>query len=156
MSDQRFTQFIAAPPDVVYRALLDPQLIEQWRVPVGMHAKVHDFEVRPGGRFRVSLTYEAPGQAGKTSAHTDTYHGWFRELDVDRRVVEALEFETSDPDMQGEMRIVTELEPRDRGTLLVATHENLPPGVSRDDNHAGWTDALAKLAQLCTALHRAL
>lgn len=61
MSVQRFSQFIAAPPGAVYRALLDPRLIERWRVPSGMRAEVHEFDVRPDGRFRVSLTYEAPG-----------------------------------------------------------------------------------------------
>src|SRR3970040_1962716 len=65
MSKQSFSQFIAAPPRAVYRTLLDPRLIERWRVPTGMHAEVHEFDARTGGRFRVSLTYEAPGRTGK-------------------------------------------------------------------------------------------
>ena len=31
MSDQHFSQYIAVPPHAVYRALLDPDLIGQWR-----------------------------------------------------------------------------------------------------------------------------
>lgn len=42
MTRQRFSQFIAAPPSAVYRALLDPRLIERWRVPAGMRAAVRE------------------------------------------------------------------------------------------------------------------
>ena len=148
MSGQRFSQFIAAPPRVVYHTLLDPRLIERWRVPTGMHAEVHEFDARPGGRFRVSLTYEASGQAGKTTARTDAYRGSFRELIPDMRVVEVLEFETTEPSMQGEMTITTSLEASEGGTLLSATHEGLPAGVSPGDNEKGWRDSLGKLARL--------
>jgi hypothetical protein len=34
---------------------------------------------------------------GKTTAHTDTYHGRFVKLVQDERVVEVVEFETMDP-----------------------------------------------------------
>lgn len=150
MSDQHFSQYIAAPPHAVYRALLDPHLIGQWRAPTGMHAKVHEFDARPGGRFRVSLTYESTSRTGKSLARTDTYHGVFRELIPDRRVVETLEFETADPAMQGEMRITTTLTPADAdaGTLLTAMHEGLPHGVSPNDNELGWRESLGKLVRL--------
>lgn len=145
---QQFTQRIAAPADAVYRALLDPALITQWRVPSDMDCQVHLFEARPGGRFRISLTYAFDGAAGKTSARTDTYRGWFRELVPNRRVVEVLAFETDDPAMQGEMVITTTLDALDGGTLLSATHAGLPPGLRPQDNEAGWRESLDKLARL--------
>jgi hypothetical protein len=37
-------------------------------------------DAREGGSFRTSLTYEQPTGTGKTTAHTDTYHGRFVEL----------------------------------------------------------------------------
>ena len=113
-----------------------------------MRCHVHEFDAREGGAFRVSLTHEAPGAAGKSSAHTDTYHGWFAQLVPDERVVERLAFETTDPRMQGEMRITTTLVPEGAGTRLSAVHENLPPGVAPVDNEAGWQDSLHKLAAL--------
>lgn len=116
-----------------------------------MHAEVHEFDARVGGRFRVSLTYEEPGQAGKTTRRTDTYHGSFLELIPDTRVVEVLEFETTDPSMQGQMQITTSLEASEGGTLVSATHEGLPPGVSARDNEIGWRDSLDKLARLLAA-----
>lgn len=45
-----------------------------------MTCHVHAFDARVGGKFQVSLTYDAPTGVGKTTAHTDTYHGRFVEL----------------------------------------------------------------------------
>ncbi len=113
-----------------------------------MTIHVHEFEGREGGRFRVSLTYSAPSQAGKTTAHTDTYHGYFKELVPNKRVVEVMEFETTDPAMRGEMTTTVELLETDGSTQLTALHEGLPPGVSPSDNQTGWSMALEKLAKL--------
>jgi uncharacterized protein YndB with AHSA1/START domain len=85
----------------VYEALIDPDAIAVWRVPNGMTAVVHEFEARVGGQFRVSLTYESPSGRGKTTTHTDTYHGRFIELVPNEWVVEELEFETADPALRG-------------------------------------------------------
>src|SRR5689334_12113098 len=97
MYTTRMSRHVAAPPSAVYRAMLDPEAVAKWRVPDGMTSQVHEFDPREGGRFRVSLSYDAPGQAGKTEARTDTYHGHFARLVPDAEVVEVLEFETADP-----------------------------------------------------------
>jgi uncharacterized protein YndB with AHSA1/START domain len=148
MSTTHHTIFIDAPPARVYAALLDPLLVPHWRVPTGMRCHIHEFETREGGVFRVSLTYEAPDAAGKSSDHTDTYRGLFEQLVPNEYVVERLEFETTDPLMQGEMRITTRLAPERTGTRLTAEHANLPPGVAPADNERGWHESLMKLAAL--------
>lgn len=139
---------IRAPRAKVYRALIDADTIAIWRVPHGMTSEVHTFEAREGGSFRISLTYDATGATGKTTAHTDTYHGRFIELVPDEKVIEATEFETADPALRGEMTITYTLTDAGGGTELVATHDNLPPGVPPADNEAGWRMALDKLATL--------
>lgn len=152
MSTTRISRHIQAPRAAVYRALLDPSAVEKWRVPPGMTSEVHRFEPREGGAFRVSLTYDAPDLAGKTSAHTDTYHGRFVALVPDEKIVESLEFETTDPALQGEMTITTTLvDADDGGTDLHAIHEGLPPGVPPVDNATGWRESLARLAALVEA-----
>lgn len=148
MSTTKHTTWIDAAVDRVYDALLDPLLIAQWRVPEGMRCVVHQFEAREGGAFRISLIYDEPNATGKSSAHTDTYHGVFEELTPNRRVVETLEFESSDPRMQGVMRVTTDLTAERGGTRLSATHENLPAGVSPADNEEGWRQSLVKLEAL--------
>jgi uncharacterized protein YndB with AHSA1/START domain len=148
----RITWRVDAPRAAVYRALLDPEAIARWRVPTGMTSHVHAFDAREGGTFRVSLTYEAQTGTGKTTAHTDTYHGRFARLVPDERIVEVIEFETDDPALRGEMTITTILADADgphgprSGTRIDAVHDGLPTGLSPADNEAGWRDSLAKLA----------
>jgi uncharacterized protein YndB with AHSA1/START domain len=117
-------------------------------VPDGMTSEVHAFDPREGGSFRISLTYDAPSGAGKTTEHTDTYQGRFVKLVPNEEVVEVVEFETADPALQGEMTITITLVDADGGTDLLAVHDALPPGLSPADNETGWRMALDKLAAL--------
>ena len=148
MSTTRISVHLNAPRARVYRALLDARAVATWKVPTGMTSHVHAFDPREGGSFRVSLTYGAATGTGKTTAHTDTYHGRFVKLVPDEQVVEAIEFETTNPALQGEMTITTTLSDADGGTDLHALHEGLPPGVRPEDNEAGWRSSLKKLAAL--------
>ena len=133
----------------MYEALLNAEAVRRWRVPDSMTSHVHSFDARPGGEFRVSLTYDVPTGTGKTSAQTDTYHGRFVRLVPDTEVVEVLEFETDDPALRGEMTITFTLaDAYDGGTSLTGVHQNLPPGVAADDNELGWSESLRKLATL--------
>ncbi|QRN98955.1 SRPBCC family protein [Archangium violaceum] len=151
MSSTRISCRVNAPRARVYRALIDARTIATWKVPTGMTSHVHEFDPREGGSFRISLTYDAPTETGKTTAHTDTYHGRFVKLVPDEQVVEVVEFETTDPSMQGEMTITTTLTDVDGGTEILAVHDGLPRGVSPADNETGWRMSLAKLAALVEA-----
>ncbi len=148
MASTRLKRHIRAPRSAVYRALLDPDAIARWRVPDGMSCVVHELNPEVGGAFRVSLTYDAPTESGKTTAQTDTYAGHFTRLVPDREVVEVIEFATDDPQLRGEMTITTTLEDADGGTDVVAHHEDIPPGVRPEDNEVGTRMALDKLAAL--------
>jgi len=144
----RIARQLPAPPAVVYRALLDAESVKAWKFPAGMSIEIQEFDAREGGRFRVSLTYHDTSAVGKTSDNTDTYHGRFEQLVDARKVVEVLEFDTSDPSSAGEMRITYTLTDQDGGTYLVATHENVPARVRLEDNELGWSMALQQLAAL--------
>jgi uncharacterized protein YndB with AHSA1/START domain len=148
MSSTRLTCHIRAPRALVYRALLDPHAVATWMVPDGMTSHVHAFDAREGGAFRISLSYDTPTGTGKTTAHTDTFHGRFLKLVPDEQVVEVVEFETDTPALRGEMTITFALLDREGATELVAVHDQLPPGLSPDDNEIGWRMSLGKLAAL--------
>ena len=105
MSSTRIRRRVNAPRAAVYHALLDARAVATWMVPDGMTSHVHVFEPREGGTFRISLTYDAPPGTGKTTVQTDTFHGRFVKLVPDEQVVEVVEFETTDPAMQGEMTV---------------------------------------------------
>jgi uncharacterized protein YndB with AHSA1/START domain len=143
------TWHFAAPRATVYRALLDRDAVARWKVPAGMTSEVHEWDAREGGRLRVSLTYDSPDRAGKTTAHTDTYRGTFTELVPDHKVVEVDEFETDDPAVNAPMTItVTLSDAPDGGTDLSAVHEGLPDSVRPEDNELGWRESLTRLAGL--------
>jgi len=146
MSTTRIRRHVNAPRAAVYRALIDAHAVTTWMVPDGMSSQVHEFDAREGGAFRISLTYDAPNATGKTTAHTDTYHGHFVKLVPNALVVEVMEFETADPLMQGEMTVTYTLSDADGGTDIAAVHEGVPPGVSPADNETGWRMSLGKLA----------
>jgi uncharacterized protein YndB with AHSA1/START domain len=151
VSSTRISCHVNAPRANVYRALLDAHVVAMWMVPTGMTSHVHAFDAREGGSFRISLTYDAPTGTGKTTAHTDTYHGRFVKLVKNEQVVEVVEFETTDPALRGEMTITFSLANADGCTDILAVHDGLPRGLPTADNEAGWRSSLAKLAALVEA-----
>jgi uncharacterized protein YndB with AHSA1/START domain len=142
---------VNAPRESVYRVLVDARAVAIWMVPGGMTSHVHAFDAREGGSFRISLTYDTPTGTGKTTAHTDTYHGRFVKLVPNEQVVEVMEFEAADPEMRGEITVTFTLSDAAGGTDVLGVHDNLPPGVKPADNETGWRMALEKLARLVEA-----
>jgi uncharacterized protein YndB with AHSA1/START domain len=147
----RVSRHVNAARPAVYRALVDAGAIAEWRVPDGMSARVHEFDAREGGAFRVSLSYDTPAGTGKSAAHTDTYHGHFVRLVPDEQVVEVFEFETADPGLRGEMTMTTTLTDAGGGTDVLVVHEGIPDQVPAADNETGTRMALASLARLVEA-----
>jgi uncharacterized protein YndB with AHSA1/START domain len=148
MRSTTISRHIKASRSRIYEALTNAALIAQWKFPAGMSCEVHSFDGREGGTFRISLTYDGPGGKGKTSSHTDTYHGRFVKLVAGELVVEEDEFETTDPSMKGMMTLTITLKDAEGGTEITGEHKGLPPGVSTADNQKGWQLAFAKLADL--------
>lgn len=151
MASTRVRRFIGAPRERVYAALVDPAAVARWKVPAGMTCEVHEFAPREGGAVRISLTYDGRDRAGKTAGRTDTYRGRFLTLVPGELVVEADEFETDDPALQGEMVSTIRLADAPGGTELVAEHEGVPDAVAPGDNELGWQEALDRLAALVEA-----
>ncbi|MFF7312327.1 SRPBCC domain-containing protein [Streptomyces sp. NPDC008137] len=148
MYTTRVSGHVDAPRPAVYRALVSGEAIARWRVPDGMRGAVHEFDAREGGRFRVSLTYDAPEATGKSAAHTDTYHGHFARLVPDEQVVEVLAFESADPALGGSMTMTTTLtDAEGGGTDVLVVHEGIPDVVPAADNETGTRMALANLAR---------
>jgi len=117
-------------------------------VPEGMTSSIHEYDGREGGTFRISLTYDDPENAGKTSGHTDTFRGRFTKVVPNSEVVQVVEFETDDSTMQGEMTVTYRLDNADGETVVTGSHENLPRGLSVEDNELGWIMSMDKLAKL--------
>ena len=140
---------INATPEMLYKAFTDPVALETWQVPGDMKAIVHQFDLRVGGGYEMSLFYPDSDNtpAGKTAGKEDRYKARFIELIPNQKIVEAIIFNTSNPDFAGEMRMEITLEPVETGTRVTFLFTNIPVGINPADNEAGTISSLEKLAK---------
>ncbi len=116
------SRVIAADPERVYAALVDPDALAVWLPPQGMTARFERFDAHPGGSYRLVLTYlHAEANSGKASAGSDVVEARFVELVPPARVVQAIDFESDDPSFAGTMTMTWQLQPVGRGTLVEIT-----------------------------------
>ena len=65
----------------VFAALLDPDQLREWLPPQGMTGRFERFDPRPGGSYRLVLTYEDGTSAtGKATADSDIVEARFIEV----------------------------------------------------------------------------
>jgi uncharacterized protein YndB with AHSA1/START domain len=139
---------IAAPDEEVYAALVDPEALVAWLPPGGMTGTFERFDPRPGGSYRMVLTYpDGSVSPGKATAETDIVEARFVDLVPNVRVVQAVDFVSDDPAYAGTMTMTWEVTPVDGGTRVDITADNVPDGISAEDHAAGMVSSLAKLAE---------
>lgn len=150
MASTTVSRIVRASRSAIYTVCLDPAALARWRVPDNMTAEIHEFHPHVGGTYRMSLTYIDPSQSpgGKTNSSTDTFTGRFVELVPDRRIVEQVEFVSSDPRFAGQMTTTTSLDDDPEGTRVTILCEGIPSGIRPEDNELGCTLALRNLARL--------
>ena len=142
------SRVIAADPDRVYRALVDPEALTAWLPPQGMTARFERFDARPGGSYRLVLTYMETGRnTGKATEESDIVEARFVELVPGGKVVQAVDFESDDPSFAGTMTMTWKLRAVDRGTLVEITACDVPGGISAEDHAVGMASSLANLAK---------
>ena len=146
------SRVIAAPPDRVYAALVDPDALTSWLPPAGMHARFEHFDARPGGSYRMVLAYaDGRGAPGKSSADSDIVEARFVDLVPGTRVVQAVDFVADDPAFAGTMTMTWELTAVDAGTRVDIRADDVPAGISAEDHAAGIASSLANLAAYLAA-----
>jgi uncharacterized protein YndB with AHSA1/START domain len=150
MTDERLAvrleRTIPAPPDRVYRAWLDPELLARWMAPGPFTVARAEVDERPGGRFRIWHT-DAGSQVGGFDCE-------LAELMPGERIVFRWGFagpERSDGPVFDSLLTVTFRAAPDGATVLTLVHERLDdlaaamPDVAANVG-PGWEDALGKLA----------
>lgn len=138
---------IRTSPERIYAALVDPDARVAWLPPDGMTGRFERFEARPGGSYRMVLTYTDPStSSGKSTDDSDVVEARFVDLVPDVRVVEAVDFVADDPAFAGTMTMTWELSVVDEGTLIEIRADNVPPGISAEAHAAGLASSLANLA----------
>ena len=141
------SRVIAAPPDQVYRAFVDPEALVQWLPPSGMTGRFERFDPTPGGSYRMVLTYDdASGAPGKTTADADVVEARFVDVVPGVRVVQAVDFESDDPAFAGTMTMTWAVTGVEGGTRVDITADDVPDGITAADHAEGINASLANLA----------
>ena len=99
-----------APPEKVFRAHTDPELVVQWNGPNGMEARIDHFDCRTGGSYRYVHTQDGEEYA---------FHGSFHEVRPNEVIVQTFTYEGM-PDGVALERLVLE-DLGDGRTRLTAT-----------------------------------
>jgi uncharacterized protein YndB with AHSA1/START domain len=143
MSDQaiRLTRTIPAPPDDVYRAFLEPELLRQWFCPRDFEVVDVEIDARVGGRHHTTIVAPDGGR--------HAFACEIRELVPGARIVLIWTFEPSD--YPGESVLTVTLREAGPGTTeLTLVHDRLAarPPDELDQVRGGWDEALDKLVSL--------
>jgi uncharacterized protein YndB with AHSA1/START domain len=148
----RLKRIIAAPPQEVYRAWLEPEMLRRWLAPGGLELTRAEVEQRVGGRYRI---WQADAEGGDVGG----FECELLELLPPRRIVFRWGFvgpDRLDGPAYDSLLTITFDEGPAGGTALTLTHERLDalqaamPHVAERVG-AGWEDVLARLCGLIAA-----
>jgi uncharacterized protein YndB with AHSA1/START domain len=103
-------RFFNAPPDVVYRAITEPEYIRRWFGPRRLEIPECEADLRVGGTWRV--VQRAP------DGTEFVFHGEFLELDPPRKRVGTFAWEGAPDHVATETMVC---EPVEGGTMVVTT-----------------------------------
>ncbi|HOX73476.1 MAG TPA: SRPBCC family protein [Bacteroidales bacterium] len=140
---------IKASLEELYEAFINPAALESWLAPGEMTGKVHNFDPKVGGSYQMSLYYPQSEKEshGKTTEKEDRFIVRFVELIPNKKIVQAINFDSNDPAFSGEMTMEVTLEAIENGTRVTFLFTNIPSGIRPEDNEAGTISTLEKLAQ---------
>nr|WP_089221421.1 SRPBCC domain-containing protein [Sphingomonas laterariae] len=137
---------IIASPRAIFRAFLDPEVIVKWRTPAGVRLRIHAFDARPGGGYRMELSHTATIEQAKSTGYRDIVRARFIEILPDERLVEAVQFESGLPEFAGIMTVTTTLASVIDGTKVTVLAEDVPHGILEADQIQAMGSSLKRLA----------
>lgn len=127
---------IAAPPERVFRAIVDPDQALQWGGGDNFEIILWEMDPRPGGKW----TFVSKERSGKNPPGLDRFehHGEFLEVDPPRLIVQTW-YANWHPDPSHRTVVRWELTPTKTGTRLKVTHSGLAPLAGTAEGYAqGW------------------
>jgi uncharacterized protein YndB with AHSA1/START domain len=133
---------LRAPPERVYRALLDPDAMAKWIPPNGFTGRVHHIDATPGGSYKMSFTNFSTGRS-------ISFGGEYLELVPHERLQYTDRFD--DADLPGEMTTTVALAEVSCGTEIHIVQAGIPALIPVEGCYLGWQESLAQLAKLVEA-----
>ena len=141
-------RIIHAPAESIYPAMTDADQLKLWLAPDGAAVDLMDFDLRPGGQYRMVTRFNDPDDAGRGRDGEDIIHVRFIDIIRDQQIVQAVDFESDDPDLAGTMRLSWILDEVLGGTRVIARAEHVPPGIEMRGHEAAMSSSLERLAHL--------
>ena len=142
------SKIIHAKREEVYNAFTDKEALEIWLAPDNMTGKIHDFDLKVGGGYSMSLFYIDLQTQGKTSGNEDRFAAKFIELKPYEKITQAINFQTGKDDLKDEMTMEVFLdEIENNSTKVTIVFKNIPAGINPRDNESGTEQSLEKLAR---------
>ena len=135
----RLHRVLAAKPEKIYRAFLDPDAMARWLPPNGFTGKVHQMDPKVGGTHKMSFT-------NFTTGSTTSFGGEYRELIPNERLRYTDSFD--DPNLAGEMQVTVTLRKVSVGTEVNIVQEGIPDAIPLEACYLGWQESLRNLARL--------
>lgn len=130
---------LKASPEKVFRAFSDPNAQAAWLPPYGFLCKVHEFDFREGGSYRMSFINFSTGNA-------HSFGGNFLEIKSNEFIKNTDKFD--DPNLPGEMITSVWLKKVSCGTELKVLQEGIPSVIPTEMCYLGWQESLDKLKML--------
>lgn len=130
---------IAASPEKVFRAFTDADAMASWLPPYGFVCKVHQFDFKVGGTYKMSF-------ANFTTGNEHSFGGEYLEIVPNQSLKYSDKFD--DPNLPGEMITTVLLTQVSCGTELHITQTGIPDIIPAEMCYLGWQESLDKLKKL--------
>lgn len=137
----RMHRIFACPPERVYRAFIDADAFAQWIPPEGFVCKVHQFDARIGGAFRMSFF-------NFSAQKTISFGGEYLELIPNTLLRYTDMFD--DPNLPGVIHVTVRLNPVSCGTEVEIEQAGIPDLIPVEQCYLGWQQSLNNLGRLVT------
>jgi uncharacterized protein YndB with AHSA1/START domain len=135
----RLHRVLTAPPSRVYKAFLDDDARAKWLPPYGFTGKVHESDLRVGGKYRMSFTNFSTG-------HSHSFGGEYLEIQPNEKLRYADGFD--DPNLPGAMEVTVTFRKVSVGTELEVVQSGIPDAIPPEACYLGWQESLEQLAKL--------
>jgi len=146
------SKIIQATREKVYNAFTDKNALEYWLAPNNMTGKIHNFDLKVGSGYSMSLFYHDSETVGKTSDNEDRFSAKFVELKPYEKIVQSINFQSAKNEFTNGMTMEVFLEEiENNSTKVTIVFKNIPTGIDHKDNETGTEQSLEKLARYLSA-----
>lgn len=130
---------LKAPVSRVFRAFSNPDAHATWISPFGFVCKIHSFDFKVGGSFKMSFI-------NFTNEQIHSFGGSYSLIKPNELLIYTDKFD--DPNLPVEMKVTITFKEVSCGTELVIQQEGIPDMIPTEMCYLGWQESLIKLAQL--------